>query len=75
MLQEILPIYQRDNVKALFLIADGTYVRPGAEEEVRHRSQAELLALRPAGGLSDLLASLDTALSVMPGQIASNGEA
>jgi polyphosphate kinase len=41
---EIIPIYLRDNVRARVLRADGTY-KPAAATGTEHRSQAELLAL------------------------------
>ena len=72
-LQEIVPIYQRDNVKARILMPEGTYIRASAGDGPRHRSQAELLALRPSGSPSDPTASLNMALAEMPGQIAING--
>jgi polyphosphate kinase len=44
-LQEVLPIYRRDNERTRVLQSDGTYVRikPAAEEEP-HRAQMEFLA-------------------------------
>ncbi len=73
-LQEILPIYQRDNVKARELKPDGSYVRADPNGESLHRSQAELLALRPGAEPGALPASLAEALATMPGQIATNGQ-
>jgi polyphosphate kinase len=67
-LQEIMPIYERDNVKARLLLSDGTYIRPlPPEGAALHRSQAELLALRPrsegelANAASITLASMPAA--------------
>jgi polyphosphate kinase len=47
-LNEIIPAYLRDNMRARLLTADGTYVRlhPG-EGEAAHRCQQELLAASP----------------------------
>jgi hypothetical protein len=42
--EEILPIYLRDNERARVLQADGTY-KPVTTGATKHRSQAELLAL------------------------------
>ena len=47
-LEEIVPAYLRDNVKARLLQADGTYVRASrADGEPEFRAQERLLALRP----------------------------
>jgi len=47
-LQEIIPTYLRDNVKARILQPDGTHVRAQAGEgEQRWRCQEELLSIRP----------------------------
>ena len=52
-LNEIIPCYQRDNVKTRVLQSDGTYVRykPKAGEPP-HRCQSELLELRPGFSVS-----------------------
>jgi polyphosphate kinase len=71
-LREIVPIYQRDNVKARVLNTDGSYFRPHENGELLHRSQAELLTLRPGAKPSELP---DIPLATMPGQIATNGDA
>ena len=56
-LQEIIPRYLADNVKARHLQSDGTYVRPVlGEGETARRCQEELLALRPAIGSLDVVA-------------------
>lgn len=73
-LQEILPIYHRDNTKARILGSDGLYHQPSTNGEALHRSQAELLALRPGIGSSDVAADTQSALATMPGQIATNGQ-
>lgn len=45
-LNEIIPVYQRDNVKARILQPDGTYLRAQAEEgEPRLRAQEELMRI------------------------------
>jgi polyphosphate kinase len=47
-LNEILPSYLRDNVKARVLQSDGSHIRqPVAEGASRHRAQEELLSIRP----------------------------
>jgi polyphosphate kinase len=47
-LNEIIPIYLRDNMRARLLQTDGSYKRVQPREgEVLHRCQEELLALRP----------------------------
>ena len=74
-LQEVIPIYQRDNVKVRILMPDGTYIRAPQDVEPRHRCQAELLTLRPNTSQGELPTSFDTPLSTMPGQIAVNGDA
>jgi len=49
-LQEIVPAYLRDNVKARILRADGTHYRvERAADEPRHRCQEELLHGRTSG--------------------------
>jgi polyphosphate kinase len=49
-LEEIVPAYLRDNVKARILRADGTHYRAlRAPDEPRHRCQEELLHGRAAG--------------------------
>jgi hypothetical protein len=74
-LQEVIPIYQRDNVKVRILMPDGTYVRAPQNGEPQHRCQAELLTLRPNASLGDLPSTFENALATMPGQIAANDEA
>jgi polyphosphate kinase len=71
-LREVLPIYQRDNVKARVLNSDGIYELAHGNGQPLHRSQAELLALRPGAKPSELP---EVPLATMPGQIASNGDA
>ncbi|QGJ70981.1 Polyphosphate kinase [Planctomycetales bacterium 10988] len=45
-LQQIVPIYMRDNVKARLLESDGTHCRATCqEEETPHRSQKELMEM------------------------------
>lgn len=47
-LQEIVPLYLADNVKARILQPDGSHVRaPRQPDEPAHRSQEEFLAIRP----------------------------
>jgi len=47
-LNEILPAYLRDNVKARVLQSDGSHIRPVVAEGIsRHRAQEELLSIRP----------------------------
>ncbi|MBL8829082.1 MAG: polyphosphate kinase 1, partial [Planctomycetaceae bacterium] len=47
-LQEIVPLYLSDNVKARFIQADGTQIRaPRDPNEPAHRCQDEFLAIRP----------------------------
>ena len=72
-LQEILPVYQRDNVKARILSSDGSYFRMPVNGEPLHRSQAELLTLRAGANVGDLPPSLNGALATMPDQIAMDG--
>lgn len=62
-LQEVIPTYVRDNVRARILQSDGSYVRrqpdPG---EASHRSQEEFLAMR-----------FDQATATTMGSVAENG--
>lgn len=47
-LNEIVPTYLRDNVKSRIVLPDGSHVRRHpTEAEGRHRTQEELLAIRP----------------------------
>jgi polyphosphate kinase len=73
-LTEVLPIYQRDNVKARVLRPDGYYFRPDPNGQPLHRSQAELLAIRPGTESGEPRANLPGSMATMPGQIANNGE-
>jgi polyphosphate kinase len=62
-LQEILPAYLRDNVKARILRADGTHYRaPRGPDEIRHRCQEELLHGR-LGGISPVSESATPTLA------------
>jgi polyphosphate kinase len=55
-LNEILPAYLGDNVKARLLLPDGSHMRPRAEEGVaRRRCQEELLHMHPGGRLDEAL--------------------
>ncbi len=53
-LHEIIPIYQRDNMRTRVLHADGIYYRAAPDGQLPHRSQEEFLALR--GDASDDMA-------------------
>ncbi len=47
MLKEIIPTYERDNMRARILLPDGSYTRAHPNGQPPHRSQEEFLTLRP----------------------------
>jgi polyphosphate kinase len=73
-LQEVIPLYQRDNVKARVLTSEGTYARAPQDGETLHRCQAELLTLRSGPSQIDIPSALNGAMATMPGQITVNGD-
>jgi polyphosphate kinase len=63
--EEIIPIYLQDNIRARVLMPDGTYVRAAAwHDEEEHRAQHQLLTA--AGGTATKLAIAGSTLNGHP---------
>jgi polyphosphate kinase len=71
-IDEIIPSYLQDNVRARVLMPDGSYVRAAAwHEEAEHRAQRDLMLI--AGGAP--IRPLTVAPASANGQVSADGEA
>ncbi|HEX6961267.1 MAG TPA: hypothetical protein VF175_05325, partial [Lacipirellula sp.] len=69
-IEEVLPIYLQDNIRARVLMPDGTYVRAAAwHDESEHRAQIELLA-----AANGIVAKPTLAIATTNGQAAAEGD-